>query len=77
MKIANEATFQEFDKMKEAYFYRKSENLKAKHQVKNPISLKFRLLYPIALIGGGLWLVYRNMPSIRDLLIKREILTYQ
>lgn len=63
--------------MRENIFHKKHEDFKAKNQVKNPISLKIRILYPLALIAGGLWLVYRNMPSLRDMLISKEMISYQ
>lgn len=71
MKIANEATFRQFDKMKEDIFNKKHDQFQANKQVKNPISSKIRILYPLALMAGGLWLVYNNMTRIRDLLLKK------
>lgn len=35
------------------------------------------MLYPIALIAGGFWLVYRNTPSIKDKLLEKKQVTYQ
>lgn len=69
MKIANEQTFRQFDKLKEEIFNKKLDQTKVAKAAKNPIALKVRLLYPITLIAGGLWLVYRNMPSIKDVLL--------
>lgn len=77
MKIANEATFRQFDKMKEDIFNKKHDQFQANKQVKNPISSKIRILYPLALMAGGLWLVYNNIPRIRDVLLKRDIITNQ
>ena len=76
MKIANEQTFREFDNFKDNIFRKKKDN-HVKKIVPNPLSSKFRLLLPISLIAGGLWLAYKNTRNIRDILLEREIVRYQ
>ena len=66
--------FRKFDSFKEEVFHRKSQN---KKNVPNPISVKFRWVMPLGLIFGGLWLVYKNTPTIKDYLLQKEIITYQ
>jgi hypothetical protein len=74
MKIANEQTLRQFDRFSEELFRKKA---KTKTPVPNPISGKFRFLMPLALMAGGLYLVHKNTPTIRDLLLEKEIVTYQ
>jgi hypothetical protein len=67
MKIANEQTFQQFDKLKEQMFAHKQKQQQQQQQKKpppNPISARFRLVLPLTLMMGGLWLVYTKAPSI-------------
>ena len=75
MKIANERTFQQFDRFRQDMFRKKTNQLKK--DIPNPISVKFRWVMPLALIAGGLWLIKKNMPSIKDIILDREIVTYQ
>ena len=66
MKIANEQTFQQFDRIKEQMFaHKQKEYRQQQKQVKNPISSRFRIVLPLTLIFGGLWLVYQKAPSIK------------
>lgn len=47
------------------FAHRKSEYERAK-VVKNPVGVKFRVLLPLALIGGGLWVAYRSTPKLHE-----------
>ena len=37
----------------------------------------FRRFLPITLIVGGLWMVYHNSPSLTDILLNKEYVSYQ
>ena len=56
-------------------FRKKTQQLKK--DIPNPITVKFRWVMPFALIAGGLWLIKKNIPSVKDIILEKEIATYQ
>jgi hypothetical protein len=80
MKILNEKTLDDFDKMKDNLFAHKRKQATlntSKPPIKNPISSLYRFFAPIALIAGGFYLVYTRTPPLKDYLIENKYITYQ
>ena len=75
MHIANEKTFQKFDQLSQNMFRKKARH--SQNHAPNPISPRFRWVMPIGLIAGGLWMVHKNTPTIKDYLLQKEVFTYQ
>jgi hypothetical protein len=77
MKIANERTLDELDRLKDQLTAHLRKSPAKQKPVKNPFNGRFRWVMPLFLVAGGGYLFYRNTPTLKEYMLESGNISYQ